>query len=87
MEEKKQNNFEGTLGDVIRLLVDRPDRVRVVPVAGDGITFYDIQVDHRDVGTVIGPKGKHISAIRTIFMAASAVQRQRISITVNSRTD
>ena len=87
MVEKKTTNLKAVMEDVVKLLVDSPSRVKIESVSTDNTTFFEVLVDTKDVGTVIGPKGKHITAIRTIFMAAAAARRQRISISVNGRTD
>lgn len=87
MVEKKTTDLDEVMIQVIRLLVDRPERVQIKTASTDSTTFYDILVDGGDVGTVIGPKGKHITAVRTVFMAAAAVKGQRIAVSVNPRTD
>lgn len=80
-------DLKSTLESVVKLLVDRPDRVVVSYAANDDTLFCDVLVDRSDIGTALGSGGKHAHAIRTLFMAASAAQRTRIVISINARND
>lgn len=52
-----------------RVAVDRIDRGRV--------TVYELSVDSRDMGRVIGRQGRMATAIRTLMRAAPAGQGRR----------
>ena len=56
---------------IARTMVDRPDRVAVSQVKGDLVSIYELRVDSRDLGKVIGKNGQNISALRTILNAAA----------------
>jgi hypothetical protein len=57
---------------IVRALVDNPDDVLVDEVGGgDQSVTYQVRVDEKDAGRVIGKQGHTAQAIRTIVRAAS----------------
>ena len=60
---------------LIKHLVDKPDEVRVTELKGEGVTVYELHVGKDDMGKVIGKRGKHAQAIRTLLSAASAAKK------------
>jgi uncharacterized protein len=58
--------------EVIRLLVDAPDAVKVEEVAeGQGVSFR-LEVADSDLGKVIGRQGRTARALRTVLAARSS---------------
>ena len=57
---------------VVKLLVDKPDEVKVEAVESDQTIIYELTVGDGDYGKVIGKRGRNISAIRTILFAINA---------------
>ena len=57
---------------VVKLLVDKPDKVNVEAVESDETIIYELTVGDGDYGKVIGKRGRNISAIRTILFAINA---------------
>lgn len=62
---------------IAKKLVDRPEEVKVSEVSGDYSCVIELKVAKEDIGKVIGKKGAHAQAIRTIMMAASGKDGKR----------
>ena len=56
----------------IKLLVDRPDEVKVDIVETEQRLIYELTVGDGDYGKVIGKQGRNISALRTLVFAINA---------------
>jgi hypothetical protein len=52
-------------------LVDHPDEVEVVEVAGQGNTVIELHVAKDDIGKVIGKEGRTAQSMRTLLTALS----------------
>lgn len=62
---------------IAKKLVDHPEAVVVNEVRGDYSCVIELKVAKEDIGKVIGKKGAHAQAIRTILMAASGKDGMR----------
>ncbi len=62
---------------IVRAIVDRPDDVQVIEIAGSQVHLFELKVAKEDLGKVIGKGGAHASAIRTILAAASGKYHKR----------
>ncbi len=62
---------------IAKKLVDKPEEVRVSEVSGEYSCVIELKVAKEDIGKVIGKKGAHAQAIRTIMMAASGKDSRR----------
>ena len=58
----------------IKLLVDKPDEVKVDIVETEQRLIYELTVGEGDYGKVIGKRGRNISALRTLVFAINAKQ-------------
>ncbi|MCL1827831.1 MAG: KH domain-containing protein [Candidatus Cloacimonetes bacterium] len=67
---------------VVKSLVDDPSEVHITEVAGDKITLFELRVAKKDVGKVIGKKGRTAIAIRTILNAVSIKHGKRIELEI-----
>jgi len=67
---------------VVKSLVDDPSEVRITEVAGDKVTLYELRVSKKDVGKIIGKKGRTAVAIRTILNAVSIKHGKRIELEI-----
>ena len=56
----------------IKLLVDKPDEVKVDIVETEQRIIYELTVGEGDYGKVIGKNGRNISAKRTLVFAINA---------------
>jgi len=72
---------EATMKTLVELiakkLVDKPEEVKVSEVSGDYSCVIELKVAKEDIGKVIGKKGAHAQAIRTLMMAASGKDGKR----------
>ena len=56
----------------IKLLVDKPDEVKVDIVETEQRLIYELTVGEGEYGKVIGKQGRNISALRTLVFAINA---------------
>ena len=56
---------------VVKSMVDKPDEVRIKEISGEQAVLYELRVDKRDMGKVLGKHGSTIVAIRTLLRAVS----------------
>ena len=67
----------------VKLLVDKPDEVKIEVVDSEDRLTYELTVGEGDYGMVIGKKGRNISALRTLIFAINAKEggkRARLEI-------
>jgi hypothetical protein len=88
--EKTQPNvpvqeLESMLYAIARGIVDHPDEVVIFPASGHGFVHFELRCDNSDVGTLVGRRGMHADAIRTLMMAAGAVRKMRVTLQILSR--
>jgi predicted RNA-binding protein YlqC (UPF0109 family) len=78
-------NYEKFVADLITPLVMFPEEVRVQTFSeeGDVITL-QVMVNEKDLGRVIGKKGRVANAIRTIAFACAAKNGKKIEISIDS---
>ena len=62
---------------IAKSLVDNPDKVEVIEVAGEQTSVLELKVAQEDLGKIIGKQGKTAKAIRIILSAAAAKIRKR----------
>jgi predicted RNA-binding protein YlqC (UPF0109 family) len=67
------------------MIVDMPEEVVVNPAKGRGFIAFEVICDDTDTGTLIGRRGKHADALRTMMMAAGAVRDIRVTVQIVSR--
>ena len=56
----------------IKLLVDKPDEVKVDIIETEQRLIYELTLGEGDYGKVIGKQGRNISALRTLVFAINA---------------
>jgi uncharacterized protein len=62
---------------IVKALVDRPEDVEVSEVMGQHSSVIELKVDQSDIGKVIGKRGVHAQALRTIITAAGGKKKKR----------
>jgi len=67
---------------IVKALVDDPSEVQINEVTGDRVTLYELRVAKKDIGKIIGKKGKTAAAIRTILNAVSTKQGKRAELEI-----
>ena len=65
------------LETIVKALVDYPDKVEVTEVKGQFSCVLELKVAQPDIGKVIGKRGVHAQAIRTILVAAGGKKKKR----------
>ncbi len=75
--EKGIQDMRELIEFLTKALVDQPEDVKIVEVAGEKTTVYELRVGEGDLGKVIGKHGRTIRAIRTILSAAATKQNKR----------
>ena len=67
---------------VVKGLVSNPDAVSVTPVERHGAMVYELRMDPKDIGKIIGKQGVSINAIRSLVLAGSAKKGLRCSVEI-----
>jgi predicted RNA-binding protein YlqC (UPF0109 family) len=62
---------------IAKLLVDKPEEVRVTELEGQQTSVIELRVAKEDLGKVIGKQGRAARAMRIILGAASAKMKKR----------
>ncbi len=62
---------------IVKAIVDYPDDVEVVEVEGRHSCVVELYLNPQDIGKVIGKRGVHAQAIRTIITAAGGKKKKR----------
>lgn len=65
---------------IVKMLVDSPDKVAVNEVKGERATILELKVAELDRGKVIGKQGRIIKSLRTIVGAIGAKSNLRVSL-------
>jgi predicted RNA-binding protein YlqC (UPF0109 family) len=74
--------MEAFLEYVVKGLVQHPEDVTIKPVQRNGMTIYELRLNEKDVGRIIGRQGMTINAIRTLLLAGSAKQGLRCALEI-----
>jgi predicted RNA-binding protein YlqC (UPF0109 family) len=72
-----------TVEYVTKALVDNPEEVHVAETRGKASILIDVDVAQEDIGRVIGRKGRHINAMRSLARALGAQQGKRVMVELN----
>ena len=70
------------LKHIVQAMVDYPEEVQITEVKGGQTTILELRVAKSDMGKVIGKQGRNAQAIRSILNAASAKNRQRVTLEI-----
>lgn len=74
--------MENLLVQIICGLVDNPQDVTVTEVKGGDTKIFEIRANKKDIGQIIGKRGRTIDSIRTIFTAMSAKTKTRLILEI-----
>jgi len=79
-----KSRIEGALFPLISALVDKPDDVRIdIFVTNNSTVIANISVNKDDTGKIIGKKGRHADAIRTLVKAIAASYNHRVVVEIS----
>ena len=76
-EDRKVMDARELVEEIVRALVDSPEKVVCREVAGRHSSVLELEVAPEDVGKVIGRKGIHADAIRRIVHAVGGKKKMR----------
>lgn len=77
--------LENILVTMSRGLVDNPAEIVISPGRGDGFIHFEVRCEDRDLGALIGKRGSHADAMRTVLSASAAVRNLRVTVQFLSR--
>jgi len=63
---------------IVHAIVDYPEEVDIEEIKGLNTVILEIKVSKRDVGKLLGRKGRNIAALRNIVSAANKGKRHHI---------
>lgn len=66
--------------NIAKELVDEPEKVEVLEIAGDKTCVFELKVAKTDVGKIIGKNGRSAKALRTILNATKTKKRMVLEI-------
>jgi predicted RNA-binding protein YlqC (UPF0109 family) len=78
----KETAVKELVEQIVRSLVDNPDRVKVTQLDGEQSSIIELTVAPEDLGKVIGKQGKNAQAIRTIIGAAGMKLKKRVNLEI-----
>ena len=70
------------LEELLALIVDHPDEVSVSVLQGEKTTVFKVNSSQRNIGKILGSKGKMITSLRNLVLAITARQGIRSVIEV-----
>ena len=65
---------------MIKNLVEDKDSISIKEIAQDSEINYEIRVNEKDMGRVIGKKGKIAQSIRTVMRAVAAKENKKVKL-------
>ncbi|MBI4435764.1 KH domain-containing protein [Candidatus Uhrbacteria bacterium] len=63
---------------MVKALVDHPDEVHIKAIVGESVVLLELHVHAEDIGKVIGKKGQHAGALRTLLTAAAGKFKMQV---------
>ncbi len=68
---------------VARSLIDHPEEMTLQEIDEEGVTVYQLHVAPRDIGKVIGRRGRVARAMRTLLKVASIQNHRRAILEID----
>ena len=75
-------NLREDLLDVVKLLVDEPEAVRIEEIEDHDSIRFELEVASDDLGKVIGRHGRTARSVRTILASAGVKLDRRIDFEI-----
>ena len=75
--DKPELNVKEFLAVLVKAIVDKPEEVTVNEISSERTVIYELKVNKSDMGMVIGRRGHHAQALRTLLAATSSKRRKR----------
>ena len=64
--------MENALCSIVKAIVDEPEDISLNIIESEYVLMYELYVGDKNLGKVIGKKGKNINALRTLLSAMVA---------------
>ncbi len=74
--ERGNGTMKDLISNIVKALVDQPEQVTVTEIEGAQTVVLELSVAKSDMGQVIGKRGRHADAIRTIFVTNDLIPIQ-----------
>lgn len=74
--------YEEWINATAKQLVDNPDAVTTNTISGKQTDVIELNVDPKDLGKVIGKSGKLAQSMRTLVMAMSTKNGQKVILEI-----
>ncbi len=75
-------NLKEFIEFIVKAIVDKPDEVKVTEIKSEKVDIYELQVSKSDMGMVIGKRGHHVIALRTLIAATSGKRKKRAQLEI-----
>jgi uncharacterized protein len=83
MTAPRVSTVASILALMIYVPVDHPEAVRIESVDSKGQTTFTVFSDPRDIGKIIGCKGRTANALRSLLGSIGATEKRRYFLIVN----
>ena len=68
------------LETIISNLVENKEAVEIKELEGEKSIVYEVKVDQRDMGKIIGRQGRLAKSIRTVMKAVAGKEHKKVSV-------
>jgi len=72
--------MEKLLEYIAKSLVENPKAVKVTPSQSENLIILNLKVDPKDLGLIIGKRGKTIQAIRNLIRLQAIKEGKRVDV-------
>ena len=84
-EQNAYQELEDMVRNMATMIVDLPEKVIIETARGNGFIAFEVICEDSDAGALVGKRGKHADAMRTLLMAAATARRVRVTVQFMSR--
>jgi uncharacterized protein len=75
-------NPKRIMQNIVRMLVDSPDKVSVKAISSPNATVLQVSVASKEVGQIIGKQGRTARSLRTLLVSMGAAAKTRYSLDI-----
>lgn len=79
-QKSSEDEIENMIDVVCRSLVDHPESVLIERATGRGFVAFEVFCKPSDVGALIGKRGVHADAMRTLLIAIGTARGLRVNV-------
>lgn len=79
--EQSVDELEAVLASMAKSLVDHPAEIVINrAVNPSGFVAFEVTCREQDAGTLVGKRGSHAEAMRTLLLACAAARKIRVTV-------